>query len=201
MDEQGSVTRWLFDLLDGDDRAAGQVWDRYFDRLASLAQRQMKSRSWGGVDGEDVALSALDSFLQRRAEGDYPRLRDRDELWKLLTLITRRKAINAMRHELARRRGGGRRIAEFDVSQFFDAAPTAADTAEVLDEARRLLDVVLARGEPNLRAFALGKLEGFSNDDLAARLGVSRRTIDRKLALIRQLWESDLARREDHSAE
>ena len=35
--DQGSITRWFSDLRAGEDEAARRLWDRYFDRLVSLA--------------------------------------------------------------------------------------------------------------------------------------------------------------------
>jgi DNA-binding CsgD family transcriptional regulator len=38
---------------------------------------------------------------------------------------------------------------------------------------------------------ALMKLEGLTNDEIAGRLGYSRRTIQRMLSLIRDVWGSE----------
>jgi hypothetical protein len=184
-----------------DDDAARHVWDRFFHGLVAIAKQQLRRRSWGGVDEEDVALSALDSFIARREAGGYPLLGSRDDVWKLLSVITRRKALNAMRREMADRRGAGRQVEqEFDLLNAFRAETTPDQAAEVLDEARRLLDVVLAGRESNLRVIALGKLQGEDNGVLAKQLAVSRRTIERKLELIRLLWEQDLEARETSTA-
>jgi DNA-directed RNA polymerase specialized sigma24 family protein len=40
-----------------------------------------------------------------------------------------------------------------------------------------------------LRAVAVAKMEGYSNAEIAERLGVAERTVARRLALIRKLWE------------
>jgi DNA-directed RNA polymerase specialized sigma24 family protein len=42
-----------------------------------------------------------------------------------------------------------------------------------------------------LRAVALKKLEGFSNREIAQQLGCAERSVERKLNLIRHLWERD----------
>jgi DNA-directed RNA polymerase specialized sigma24 family protein len=57
--------------------------------------------------------------------------------------------------------------------------------AEAADECRRLLDNL---GDETLRTLAVGKLEGYTNTDLAGRLGCSLATVERKLALIRRIW-------------
>jgi DNA-directed RNA polymerase specialized sigma24 family protein len=43
-----------------------------------------------------------------------------------------------------------------------------------------------------LRRLAIGKLEGYQNNELADRLGISQRAVERKLNLIRQKWEGEL---------
>ena len=40
-----------------------------------------------------------------------------------------------------------------------------------------------------LRKIALAKLEGYSNEEIAGQLGCAPRTVERKLARIRQKWE------------
>ena len=55
-DGEHSVTRWLSDLKAGDrDEALRQLWERYFGRLARLAQLHLQASSRGTADGEDVA--------------------------------------------------------------------------------------------------------------------------------------------------
>ena len=196
MAEEGSVTRWLFGVLDCDNESVRRIWERYYHRLVQLARKNLDARAWGGIDEEDVALSALHSFVRRAETGEFRDLQGRDELWRLLAIITKRKALNVIRREMALRRGGGVRIeTESAIGQVFRDEPTPDQTVELLDEAHRLLDVVLARGEPRLRAIAVRKLQGDDSAEIARQLGVSRRTVERKFQLIRKLWEADLESR------
>ena len=57
------------------------------------------------------------------------------------------------------------------------------------EECRRLLRVL---NDPELEGVVLLKLEGFSNDEIAKQFGYSRRTIQRMLALIRDLWSQEV---------
>ena len=54
------------------------------------------------------------------------------------------------------------------------------------EECERLLGA-LTQGD--LREVAVWKMEGYSNEEIAAKLGCVPRTIERKVALIRTLWE------------
>ena len=56
-DSGKSVTQWVNDLKAGDrGEAARLLWQRYFERLARLAQGRLQRAARGPADGEDVAL-------------------------------------------------------------------------------------------------------------------------------------------------
>ena len=106
--DAGSITRWIHELKVGDDEAARRLWDRYFDRLVALARAELKARRREAVeDEEDAALNAFDSFCRGVARGRFEQLADRDDLWRLLALMTVRKARDQLQRQSARKRGGG----------------------------------------------------------------------------------------------
>jgi DNA-directed RNA polymerase specialized sigma24 family protein len=102
-----SVSGWLVQLEGGDDVAAEKLWERYFRRLVGLARTKLRDTPRQAADEEDVALSAFDSFCRGTQEGRFPRLNDRDDLWRLLVAITVRKAIDLTRHERRQKRAAG----------------------------------------------------------------------------------------------
>src|SRR5262249_37084927 len=65
--------------------------------------------------------------------------------------------------------------------------PTPDFAAEVAEECQRLL-AALPEDELELRQVAGAKMEGYSNAEIAARLGWVERTVKRRLAAIRKLW-------------
>src|SRR3954463_14759188 len=93
MSDDGSITRCIEALKRGDRDAAELLWARYFRRLAGLARAGPRPVPRRAADEEDVALSAFDSVCRRAAEGRFPRLEDRDDLWRLLAKVTFRKAL------------------------------------------------------------------------------------------------------------
>src|SRR5262245_48483230 len=103
----GSVSRWLDLLQAGDSAAAQQLWQRYFHRLVGLARKRLADTPRRAADEEDVALSAFDSFCRNAERGRFPDLTDRDGLWRLLVVITARKASHLRRDLGCPRRGGG----------------------------------------------------------------------------------------------
>jgi DNA-directed RNA polymerase specialized sigma24 family protein len=56
------------------------------------------------------------------------------------------------------------------------------------EECGRLLD---ALDSDVLRSVAVWKMEGYSNAEIAAKLGRSESTVERKLNLIRQIWSGE----------
>jgi len=188
----GSVTLWLAELAHGSVDAAQAIWDRYFAAMVRLADGRLRGAARRVIDAEDVALSAFHCFCQGVAAGRFPQLRDRDNLWPLLVVLTARKACNARRREEAAKRGGdparlgtvGDVESDHGIDQVIGNEPTPAFAAEVADELARLL---AALDRDVLREVAVWKLQGYSNAEIAAGHGVSERTVERRLDLIRKL--------------
>ncbi len=92
-----SVTEWILGVKAGDEDAARQLCERYFRRLVGLIRRRLGGYPLKGADEEDVAVSALNSLFQGMRRGRFDRLVDRDDLWKLLAVITLRKVSDQRR--------------------------------------------------------------------------------------------------------
>jgi DNA-directed RNA polymerase specialized sigma24 family protein len=60
----------------------------------------------------------------------------------------------------------------------------------VTEEYRRLLE---ALGDETLCRVAVWRMEGYTNDEIAARLGCSRRSVANRLELIREIWAREPA--------
>jgi DNA-directed RNA polymerase specialized sigma24 family protein len=183
----GSVSHWLDRLQAGDHAAAQPLWEAYFGRLVALARTRLEGAPRRAADEEDVALSAFDSFFRGAAQGRFPQLRDRDDLWRLLVTITGHKALDRVRLERRQKRGGGT-AAAVGLEEVIGPEPTPAFAAEVAEECRRLLGLL---GDTELETMALWKMEGYTTAEIAARLGYVPRTVERKLRLIRQVWEKE----------
>src|SRR5262245_53216781 len=106
MSSEGSITRWFSQLERGDSAAARQLWERYFLRLVGLARKRLQDAPRRMADEEDVALSAFDSFCRAAERGQLAQVQDRDNLWRLLAVITARKALHLQRDNRRQKRGG-----------------------------------------------------------------------------------------------
>jgi DNA-directed RNA polymerase specialized sigma24 family protein len=195
---RGSVTRWLGPLQAGDPDAAQRLWERYFQRLVELARKKLRARPHREA-AEDVALSAFDSFCRGASRGRFPQLADRDGLWRLLVVITARKAAHYKRDAGRQKRGGAVAVVgsgppdddvETCLERIVGREPTPEFAAQAAEECRRLLGLL---GDPELESVALLKMEGYTVEEIAERLGYVARTIKRKLRLIRGQWEEELA--------
>jgi DNA-directed RNA polymerase specialized sigma24 family protein len=195
--EQGSVTRWITQLRAGDQAAADPLWDRYFDRLVALARARLLKASRRAADEEDVALSAFHSFCRAAERGRFPKLDDREDLWRLLVCFITRKAAHFLRDRgrLKRRGRTGHdlyfrcRNDEIDLELIAAEEPSPDFVAEMADEYRRLMGRL---GDETLRSVAVWKMEGYTNEEIAGKLQCVSRTVERKLRLIRAIWESEL---------
>jgi DNA-directed RNA polymerase specialized sigma24 family protein len=204
MSAGGSVTHWIARLKAGEQAAARPLWQRYFERLVRLARKKLHGAPRRAGDEEDVALSAFKSFCRGAERGRFPRLADRHDLWRLLVVITARKAVDLHKREKALKRGGGAvggesallgppdaGPAEAGLAQVVGNEPTPAFAAEVAEECRRLFDQL---EDPGLRVLALLKMEGYTNEEVARHLDCALSTVERRLRLIRGAWEREGSR-------
>jgi DNA-directed RNA polymerase specialized sigma24 family protein len=76
------------------------------------------------------------------------------------------------------------------LDQIADTGPTPEFLLQLADEHHRLL---ASLGDDTLRDIALWKMEGWTGDEIAGKLGITRRSVDRKLERIRELWKGELA--------
>lgn len=179
MSSADPVTLWIEQVKDGQRAAVPQLLERYFQRLVHLARARLRGvPGLAGYD-EDVALSAFKSLCLGAERNRFPQLADRDDLWRLLAMMTVRKAIDLQRR---------RRPAPADPDAVDDLLSREPDP-ELAAEVAEAFDHMLGQlGDPGLREIALWKVEGHTNAEIAARLGCAERSVERKLHRIRLLW-------------
>jgi RNA polymerase sigma factor (sigma-70 family) len=197
---EGSVTHWFEQVRESDSAAARALWERYFPQLVRLARDKLRGAPRRAADEEDVASSVMESLFRAAGEGRLPDLADRDDLWRLLLVMTARKVVDLKRHEARQRRGGGRVKGEsalggagaaYDpaaLAQVIGDAPTPEFATMMAEQYQRLL---AGLDDPDLVALASAKLEGYTNEEIAERLGCSLRTVERRLHLIRKKWQRE----------
>ena len=183
-----SVTICIGNLKSGgaSNADAQKLWEHYWVSLVSLARRYLSRRV--AADEEDAALSALDTVFRGIQAGRYPRLADRDDLWRLLIFITKCKAQRQVRDELREKRGAGNNVGGLDLDQFVSAEPTPEFAAIAVEEHARLLALL----DERQRQVALDVMAGYSGQEIADRIGLTRRWVETQKNQIRALWSQQL---------
>ncbi len=195
------VTQWIGGLKAGDDAAVADLWNRYFERLVHLARQRLGTTPRRVADEEDVAVSVFRCLCAGAEHGRLAEIADRGDLWRVLVTMTLRKTIDQQRRLAGKRRGAGKVRGESvflrksgeqaspGLQQFSDNIPTPQMMVIIEEEGQRLLE---ALEDDKLKQIALWKLEGFTNDEIAGKLSLTTRSIERKLQRIREIWSEVL---------
>lgn len=190
----GSITSWLQALQGGDRDAAQLLWERFSHRLLGLARKKLDAVSRTVSDEEDLALSAFNSFCQQAEHGQFARLVDRGDLWQLLVLITNRKAIDYCRYECRQKRcspvAEPLALADAAEVELVSREPGPELATIMVEECARLMGLL---EDPELQTVALMKMEGYTDEEIAQQLTCTRRTVQRRLRLIREIWRQEAA--------
>lgn len=198
--EEAPVSEWLRQLEVGESSASEALYQHFCARLHEFARQRLPARVRRGYDEEDVAVSAFNSlFLGVR--GQRLSLRARTDFWRLLLKIAERKIAHRIRYELRDKRDL-RRLVEDSV---FAAEPVRGcrqtsngsaglesrePTPEFAAEVAETCDTMLAALPDDVsRKTALLKLENHTDEEIAGKLGCTRRTVQRKLVVIRRTWQ------------
>lgn len=199
--EDDPITQWIEGLKAGDEAAVADLWNRYFDQLVRLARQRLGTTPRRVADEEDVAVSVFRCLCAGAEHGRLAEISDRGDLWRVLVTMTMRKAIDQQRRQSGKKRGGGKVRGESvfvkrsgepaspGLQQFGDTIPTPQMMVIIEEEGQRLL---AALDDEKLRQIAIWRLEGFTNDEIAAKMSLTTRSIERKLQRIREKWSQVL---------
>lgn len=203
--EGGDVTLWIESLREGDDAAATQLWEYCFPRLLRYSKRRLPEHLRKVMDEEDVALSAFKSLVHNAQRGGLAEVESRESLWKLLTCIAARKASGYVRHEKRKKRGGGlvrgESIFQVDgesaqpgIQQVPNSNQEGGLIGQFGEQCCELLELL---DDDTLRAIAILRMEGYSVEEVAERIGCSKRSVERRLSLVRRIWQESEKDKQD----
>jgi RNA polymerase sigma-70 factor (ECF subfamily) len=176
----------------GDQNAAQQVFDRYAARLLALARKRISQRIASRVDAEDVVQSVFRTFFHRAKEGRFE-FEDQDDLFKLLVRITVHKTLRQVEYHKAGKRDAGMETPQGDdaaaerMKLFLSREPSPDTEAAFLDQ----LEHFLSQLKPQERRILEMRLQGYSNDEITAELGIIDRRIRRIIERVRGLAENE----------
>jgi len=189
------VTLWLEELRNSDHLAAGKLWNHFVSRIQGLARKKLSQKSRRVYDEEDAALSAFQSICSGISSGRFSDLHDRDCLWKLILVITSRKVAFRHRYDRQDRRDINRNFTDYiftdsegTISAFVvENVPSREPTPEFASDFVETCEALFqAMGDLGLEQVVALRMEGYTDTEIADRLNCSRRTVQRRLEIIRR---------------
>lgn len=192
---QESVTLLLRKVRSKDEEAIADLWSKYWTQLVSAAQRQCQFKT-AMVDPEFIAQSVFQHVCNQFQRGDIDSVPNREHFWAILLNLTKNKAIDHFRRETRKKRGG--HLKRISMSGGEDQVggvefgnrknQEERDGSELLEHFKHLLQ----KEDPSetLVKILLSRLAGEPNTAIAKHLGVSVRTVDRKIERIRLVLEA-----------
>lgn len=190
------VTLWMRQLEEGQSEAAQPLWNHFCQKLMTLADKRLSPKLRQTYDREDAAVSAFHSLCRVISDRRQTDLGDRVNLWRLLVTITERKIANRVRDEHRDKRNLHRTVSESclvdsdDRCSGFDKLPGREPSPEFAAEFADLCNSLLESLDDDILCqIAQLTLKNYNPDEIAQKLGVSRRTVERKLLIIRGRWK------------
>jgi RNA polymerase sigma-70 factor (ECF subfamily) len=164
-------------LRQGQEEAAAELYRLYAERIRALIRSRCSAFLASRLDPDDVLQSVFRAFFEAARRGVY-RAPDADSLWSLLAVIALNKLRTVHAGHLAARR---------DVRATEPLPPDG-----VVDSllAPQLIEVevrdVLEQLPPAVQAVARLRLNGYEVTEIAQRLQLSKRSVERLLQRCRE---------------
>lgn len=197
MSSPGSITVLLNKLRSDDESAVEQIFTRFFEQLKSVARRRLSVRDRKVVDDEDLALWAINTFQRCVRDGMYPKMRNRDDVWKFLVSILERKTVDHIRTQHAEKRGGGQIRGESffedqDHPRMMESLCSDRFDFEVMVDFLDVIESLIIRlKDPELGEILTARFAGHTIKEIADRMDRSVSSVDRKLRLVRKIIAED----------
>lgn len=200
MTDTDPVTQWLNSMNEGSESATASLWKHFFERLVLLAKQRIHDGLRRIYDEEDAAASAFNSFCMGIRKGAFPDLADRKSIWRLLVVITARKVADQERRRYQQKRGSGavkgesamfsrsERDDRRTIDQVLSREPTPEFALEFADQCEAMCALL---EDDSLAEVVRLKLAGYTDVEIAKRMGCARRTVQRRLDCIRAIWNSE----------
>lgn len=194
------VTIWLRQLEAGDAQAAQPLYEHFCERLQEIVRKRIPANVRTAYDQDDATASAFHSLFLGVRERRY-QFDDRTDFWRLLMTIAERKVAKRVRYETRSKRDVRRvvqnsvfavtpALSAEDVSAGVESLAGREPTPEFAAEIAETCESLLASlPDDKSRQIALLKLENHTAEEIAAKLGCTRRTVQRKLLVIRRTWQ------------
>jgi DNA-directed RNA polymerase specialized sigma24 family protein len=209
----------ILGIAAGEADALTKYYERYYRRLVHRLEpyaRQYRIDK-ADMDAEQAVDSAFVELRDTRERDQLRAVKNGEDLGRLIITIARVVLLREKRRSsAAKRRGGGSAdgqkdgdgaatrnrgkaeplVRRYDVD--LDLLESAAPSAEEITIANDELEAITRRwGKPIFQKILAMRMEGFTEREIAARNGVSKCTVRRRLGLIRNRLGEPRRRRKD----
>src|SRR3954447_4728740 len=167
----------------GEQDAATALYKRYAERFQRLAQRNTALDLTRRFDADDVVQSVFRTFFRRVQSGLYD-LPAGDELWRLLLVISLNKIRTLAVFHRAQKRSVGATVAP-DTALLGQLADETSDNLAVAS-LKMVIGEVLEDLPEVQQTIIVRRIEGCQVEEIAAKTGRSKRTVERVLQDFRQ---------------
>lgn len=191
---------WIEGLSEGDQQVATEIFQQHLELLKRLAKTRLPPGVRRLADEDDIANSVFKSFFKGVQNDRFPKLETDDDLWQIFGMLVKNKVAGQIRHLSRKKRGGGKVRGESifageggdTMLGGLNNLPSGQQTADQAMQAQEDFDAMLEKlpDEP-LREIAVLKLNSLTNREIASKLDISERSVERKLQRIRNRWEAE----------
>lgn len=169
-----------------DPTAPDEVFARYAERLARIAEKHLSGRLAGRLDPEDITQSVFRTFFRRSEAGQF-RIDSSAQLWSLLVRITVMKARANGRFHSAGKRNAAAEAGDDGamIAAVPDAEPGPEEGAIFADQVAALL----AGLPPSFARILELRMAGDSIQQIADATGLTKHSVDRDLKVLQKRLE------------
>lgn len=194
-ESHGSISEFFAVLrLQQDPAASKAIWERYVPRMIGLARSVLHSNHLA-LDPQDAVQEAFHHFFRSLEKGGFAQSKNREDLWRILSMLTVQRARKLVSREMTQKRGAGRVKMEsqlrgagsdyFRLDEYFACVNINDWDLHCTELLEQLSD--------ELKSVALMRLAGYANTEIQELLGCSLRSVERRLQLIRVTWNELLS--------
>lgn len=169
-----------------DDHAQTAIWNEYLPRVRGVARRAFPPQARPVFDEDDVAISVFrNAFDYLGTEQD--KVKDRASLLRLLRFLVARKLVTLFRRSTAVRRYPRDGFLPMAMIEHVLSDDRGCDELELDD----WLDCMFAGFDDEIRQVIAMRIEGYLVTEIADAIGIPKRSVERKLNMIRNRLRSD----------
>jgi RNA polymerase sigma-70 factor (ECF subfamily) len=171
----------------GDQEAARLLFELYAERLMTLAKWRVGARLTSRVDPEDILQSVFGTFFRRLREGHF-QFQDQDDLLRLLVRITLHKTLKQISYQTAAKRDPHQEVGqEVESNEGLGQVLAREEPPDVAIAFMDQWEAIMRRLGSQERQILEMRMQGFTNEEIAKKLGIYDRKIRRLVEHVRAL--------------